>query len=181
MKAMVDAADCELAELNELSVPNESELEHPSRGVEHEWVPSPSQVVIGELIGVKDDACTALVLFAGQSGTAAVPARTILSLHGRDIGNQVALAFDGADVSRPIVLGVLRRPEGSARIAESAPATVEADGERLIVTAREQLILRCGGASITLTREGKVLIEGSFVSTRSAGVNRIRGGSVQIN
>jgi hypothetical protein len=58
---------------------------------------------------------------------------------------------------------------------------VDADGERLIVTAREQLVLRCGDARITLTKAGKVLIEGKFVSSRSSGVNRIKGGSVQIN
>ena len=42
-------------------------------------------------------------------------------------------------------------------------------------------MLRCGKASITLTREGKVLIKGAYLSSRSSGVNRIKGGSVQIN
>jgi hypothetical protein len=49
------------------------------------------------------------------------------------------------------------------------------------MTAREQLVLRCGAASITLTRDGKVLIQGAYVSHRSSGVMRIKGGSVQIN
>jgi hypothetical protein len=47
--------------------------------------------------------------------------------------------------------------------------------------APEQLVLRCGKASITLTKAGKVLIEGSYVSSKSTGVNRIKGGSVQLN
>jgi hypothetical protein len=51
----------------------------------------------------------------------------------------------------------------------------------LIVSAREQLILRCGAASITLTKSGKVLIQGAYVSSTSTGVNRIKGGSVQLN
>jgi len=42
-------------------------------------------------------------------------------------------------------------------------------------------VLRCGKASITLTREGKVLIHGSYISSRSTGVNRVKGGSVQLN
>jgi len=46
---------------------------------------------------------------------------------------------------------------------------------------KDQLVLRCGRASITLTAAGKVLIEGAYVSSRSTGVNRIKGGSVQIN
>ena len=53
--------------------------------------------------------------------------------------------------------------------------------ERLIVTAKEQVVIRCGKASITLTRAGKVLIQGEYVLSRSAGVNRVKGGSVQLN
>ena len=58
---------------------------------------------------------------------------------------------------------------------------VDADGQRLIVNAKEQLVLRCGKASITLTQSGKVLIDGTYVLNRSSGVNRIKGGSVQLN
>jgi hypothetical protein len=58
---------------------------------------------------------------------------------------------------------------------------VDCDGDRLIVTAKEQLVLRCGAASITLTKAGKVLIRGAYVSSTSTGVNRINGGSVQLN
>jgi hypothetical protein len=42
-------------------------------------------------------------------------------------------------------------------------------------------VLQCGKASITLTKAGKVLIQGSYVSSRSTGVNRVKGGSVQLN
>jgi hypothetical protein len=60
---------------------------------------------------------------------------------------------------------------------------VEADseGRRVVVTAKEQLVLRCGKASITLTSAGKLIIQGAYVSSRSTGVLRIKGGSVQIN
>ena len=55
------------------------------------------------------------------------------------------------------------------------------DGDRLILTAHEQIVLRCGEASITLTRAGKVLIKGAYVVSRSTGMNRIQGGVVHIN
>jgi hypothetical protein len=42
-------------------------------------------------------------------------------------------------------------------------------------------VLKCGNASITLTKAGKILVEGTYVSNRSSGVMRIKGGSVQIN
>jgi hypothetical protein len=49
------------------------------------------------------------------------------------------------------------------------------------VHAKEQVVLKCGKASITLTKAGKVLIQGSYVLSRSSGINRVKGGSVQIN
>lgn len=58
---------------------------------------------------------------------------------------------------------------------------LESDGERLVLTAEREIVLRCGRASLTLTRAGKVLIRGAYVLSRSSGVNRIKGGSVQIN
>jgi hypothetical protein len=58
---------------------------------------------------------------------------------------------------------------------------VETDGERLVFSAEKEIVLRCGESSITLTRAGKILIRGAYVLTRSSGVNRIQGGSVQIN
>jgi hypothetical protein len=49
------------------------------------------------------------------------------------------------------------------------------------VQAAEELVLRCGDASITLTRAGKIILRGTYLLSRSSGVNRIKGGSVQIN
>ena len=51
----------------------------------------------------------------------------------------------------------------------------------LDVSAGEQVTLRCGKASLTLTAPGKVLLRGAYVSSRSSGVNRIVGRSVQID
>ena len=49
------------------------------------------------------------------------------------------------------------------------------------MTARKQLTLRCGKSSITLTAAGKIIIRGKYIVSRSSGVHRIKGGSVQIN
>jgi uncharacterized protein (DUF2345 family) len=73
------------------------------------------------------------------------------------------------------------RTEQQAPESSTGNVDVEADGERLVVSARQQLVLRCGKARITLTRAGKVLVEGTYISSRSSGVNRIRGGSVHLN
>lgn len=146
-------------------------------------------VLMGTLLAMTDNGQTPLVSFPGQPGAAALRASTVVDLHGPHIGQSVVLMFEGGDVYRPIVMGVVRgaagNPTGAAGAwpLEQQPATVhvDADGQRLIVEARNQLVLRCGKASITLTAAGKVLIEGAYVQSRSTGVNRIKGGSVQLN
>ena len=138
-------------------------------------------VVTGELIAIADEGQTPLVRFAGLIGSAAVRARSAIDVHGALRGKSVVLVFEAADPARPIVMGVLRGAHGWPMPDPPAQVEVEADGERMLVSARDQLVLRCGEASITLTCAGKVLIQGSYVSSRSTGVNWIKGGSVQLN
>jgi len=59
--------------------------------------------------------------------------------------------------------------------------TVHVDGKRVVLEGQEEVVLKCGEASITLTRNGKVVIRGKYLLSRSSGVNRILGGSVQVN
>jgi hypothetical protein len=49
------------------------------------------------------------------------------------------------------------------------------------VSAEREIVLRCGDASITLTRAGKVIIKGRYVVSRSTGYNKIKGATVDIN
>ena len=140
-----------------------------------------SGVLIGELIAMTDNGRTPLVLYPGQPGTAAISARCVVDLQGVHIGKRLALMFEAGDPRRPIVMGVLREEGGWPLEERPARVEVDADGERMIVSAKEQLVLRCGKSSITLTKAGKVLIQGAYVLSRSSGVNRIKGGSVQIN
>jgi Domain of unknown function (DUF6484) len=140
-----------------------------------------SGIVVGELVAIKGESCTPLVLYPGQAGSAAMAARSVVDLHSVHIGKQVALMFESSNPEKPIVVGVVRPYGGWPLEHGDGQVEVQADGARLVVSAREQLVLRCGNASITLTKAGKVLIDGTYVSTRSSGVNRIKGGSVQIN
>jgi hypothetical protein len=137
-------------------------------------------VIIGELLAIANDGKSPLIIYPGQPGTAALRARTVLDLHGAHIGQSVVLQFEGGDPALPIVMGVLRQADNQPL---DAPGNVQidADGTRMVVSAKEQMVLQCGKASITLTKAGKVLIHGSYVSSRSTGVNRIKGGSVQLN
>lgn len=138
-------------------------------------------IIVGELVGFAEGGRTPLVIIPGQPGTAALAARSVVDLHGAHIGKQVVLMFEATAPRKAIVMGVLSDEPGWPPEAGSAQVVVDADGERLIVSAKDQLVLRCGLASITLTKAGKVLIRGTFVASSSSGVNRVKGGSVQLN
>lgn len=137
-------------------------------------------VITGQFLGFNKQQMP-LVVFPGQDGTAAIEARTITQLYNVAFGSDVVLQFDQGDVSKPIVLGVIQNPQRPTSEIDGQQLEVDADGNRLQINAREQLILRCGNASITLTKAGKVLIKGNYLSSRATGTHRIKGGCVQIN
>jgi hypothetical protein len=138
-------------------------------------------VTVAELLAIVDDGRVPLVRFAGQVTQDPVRARTTIDLHGAHVGGSVLLVFEDGLRTQPIVIGLLRHPAGWPLDPQPARVHLEADGARMVVEARDQLVLRCGKASVTLTRAGKVLIQGSYVSTQSTGVTRVKGASVQIN
>ena len=138
-------------------------------------------VLVGELLAIVDDGCSPLVRYSGSDIERTIRARSIVDLNGPHIGAQVLLIFEGGKAELPIVIGVLRQPRSWPEATAPSAVQVDADGERLVVSAADQLVLRCGKSSITLTKAGKVLIEGSYLLSRSTGVNRIKGGSVQLN
>lgn len=141
-------------------------------------------IVIGRLAGL-DPAGAPLVDHPLNASGSPLPSRTTVFLGPDRVGHDLALGFEGGDPAKPIVLGVIYRPDASAgerpdRRTDKA-AEVKVDGERVLLSAEKEIVLRCGDASLTLTRAGKVLIRGEYILTRSSGVNRIKGGSVQIN
>lgn len=144
-------------------------------------------VVIGKLCKIADHGLS-LVDFPQNPGIKPIAARTTIALSADDLGREVVLMFEEGDSHKPIVTGLLQplkqiKENGKAngRLTEEKPLDVEVDGERLTLTAQKEIVLRCGEASITLTRAGKILLRGTYVLSRASGANRIKGGSVQIN
>jgi hypothetical protein len=68
-------------------------------------------------------------------------------------------------------------------VEQNAPQVIEADvdGRRVRVIAQDEIVLQCGEASITLRRNGRIVIKGTYIETSSEGTNRIKGGQVRIN
>lgn len=58
---------------------------------------------------------------------------------------------------------------------------IRVDGKRIEIEGAAEIVLRCGEASITLRRNGRLILRGTYVESRSRGTNRIKGGTVLIN
>jgi hypothetical protein len=111
-----------------------------------------------------------------------VAGRTTVSLLRHQIGSSVVVLFEQGDLRRPIVVGVLQDPHAlpSAQVP-AALVSAQVDDQKVVLTAEREIVLKCGEASITLTRAGKVLIKGTYVLSRSSGYNKIKGAAVDIN
>jgi hypothetical protein len=138
-------------------------------------------VVTGTLVGLALSDRTPLITYPGIPDSAAVPARTIVDLSADHVGQQVVVVFERGDVSRPIIMGRIRNADGGHRCEPLEGVRVDVDEDRLVISAKQQIVLQCGRASITLTRAGKILLKGAYVSTSSTGINRIRGAAIQLN
>jgi len=143
--------------------------------------PNLEGVTIGVLVSL-DEKQKPLVVFPANPQENAILARTTVRLNNDDIGKEVALLFEQGDPRYPLIIGRIQKPITAppSTSTEQSPQ-VELDEEHLVLSAKQSITLKCGKASITLTKSGKVLLRGSYLLSRSSGVNRIKGGSVQIN
>ncbi len=135
-----------------------------------------SGVIIGKVVGW-DSEGRVVVDHPGNKTGKPLPATSAASLDTHAVGREAALMFLGGDPLRPIIIGLIEQ----SVTPPSPMKTASVDGKQLVFTAEEEIVFRCGEASITLTKAGKVLIRGAYLLSRSSGVNRIKGGSVQIN
>jgi hypothetical protein len=142
-------------------------------------------VVVGTFSGLGEDG-QPLVVYDGIDPERPLPALSAVQLTDFDSGRQAALSFIGGDPCQPMILGLIHQPTSAQADRPKARTSnpeldVALDGERVILSADKEIVLKCGKSSITLTQAGKIIIKGAYLSNTSSGVNRIKGGSVQIN
>ncbi len=159
---------------------------------------APGEIIIGTLTGFNKEV-QPLVNFKDNPVDHPLVALTTQSVSPAHIGRQVALLFANANLQSPVIMGLIHSPLQDMLENYQQPATHEStdenielettlkvddvhiDGKKIVFTAEEEIVLKCGESSITLTKAGKVLIRGKYLLNRSTGVNRIMGGSVQVN
>ncbi|PKM46539.1 MAG: hypothetical protein CVV05_02355 [Gammaproteobacteria bacterium HGW-Gammaproteobacteria-1] len=158
---------------------------------------SPGEIIIGSLTGI-DAKGQPLVLYPGIPAAQPIAAISTLGLTHQHTGRQVALLFANGDPQKPVIMGLIHSPLHDLLLAQPVAPAISADpitavlatdpardltidGKRLVIEGKEEIVLKCGEASITLTKAGKILIRGKYLLNRSAGLIRLLGGSVQIN
>lgn len=168
--------------------------------------PSHGELVLGTITAISESghAVVCYNIEGLQEQASAIATIKLLSQH---IGRQVGLLFTKSPEQIPVIVGLIHNPlSGILDSIEVAKQSIESeddkavfehsnpisskkesaqsavvDGERVVIEGKEEIVLKCGEASITLSKNGKISIRGKYLLNRSTGVNRIMGGSVQVN
>jgi len=164
---------------------------------------APGEIIIGVFSGLNTQG-EPLVNFAYNKADHPLVAISSLGLIPAQTGRQVALLFVDGNLEKPMIMGLIHSqldeilenfeltvpgnepvdnliPETHNEEVPSKTEDAYLDGKRVVLEGKEEIVLKCGEASITLTKAGKILIRGKYLLNRSTGVNRIMGGSVQVN
>lgn len=164
---------------------------------------APGEIIIGVFSGLNEQG-NPLVNFAYNNASSPIIAISSISLKPAQVGRQVALLFVDGDLNKPMIIGLIHSQldeildnlelsipdteevdlvQAESDLEKTTPQSNDAflDGKRVVLEGKEEIVLKCGEASITLTKAGKILIRGKYLLNRSSGVNRIMGGSVQVN
>lgn len=99
----------------------------------------------------------------------------------------VLLTFESNNLKKPIIIGCLHDTYSAAvnnqdpNISTWQDKDVYIDGEKIVIHAKEEIILKCGNSSLSLRKDGKILLKGAKVTSRASDTNKIKGSSVNIN
>lgn len=145
----------------------------------------PAAAYIGHIGELRNDG-SLTVIYPGI--TTPIPAR-LAAAATRDrietailLQQSVVLLFEQGDPQRPIIIGFLSSGVDGGPTQHASPSIeADVDGKRVRVSGQDEIVLECGQASITLRRNGRVIIRGTHVESNSEGTNRIKGGQVRIN
>ena len=121
------------------------------------------------------------------------PAKLLSGINRKEIsvsgqrGREVLLVFEKGNPDRPVIIGLMEdRLEDiiSFEVTKEdvpAPQHVLIDGKQITIEAEDEVLLKCGKGSILIRKDGKIIIKGTDLLSRSTGPQRIRGASVNVN
>jgi hypothetical protein len=143
------------------------------------------QALSGHLAGVDDEG---RLLFRPEGSEQVVPVAIGLEITDGALvraarSGRRALVLRTSDPHPRWVLAGLVRERVSAEARAAAPGelAVKVDGEVVRVEGRHQIELSCGKASLTLRADGRVVLSGVHVITKSHGAVKIKGATIALN
>lgn len=128
----------------------------------------PVTASVGRVVAIEVNGDVLVDFRGNQLGPIRARVATNETLDSKD--EPVLLLFENGDQRLPIIVGV---PRFGAR--RRAPK------RQLVFEAGEEITIACGNSSITLRRDGRVVIKGTELVSRASGTNKIRGATVQLN
>lgn len=141
-----------------------------------ESVPEVASVVLGRIVALTPQNAP-LVQYERSPGNVARLALQTFEIKAEHIGRQVTLQFVDGDVMQPVVAGIVWDGQAST----STTVDLSVDSDKLTLSAKREIVLKCGKASITLKRNGTIVVHGTNLESRASGVNKIRGRAIQLN
>jgi hypothetical protein len=172
------------------------------------WTSEPKNFCVGRIVKITEEG-QALVDFPGNL-MGPVRARSVMeqtpaagqdSHYQKNLSNQenlsVLLVFENGNSSLPIIVGIIhdklypasppdspQRPSSPQRevvLPVDRPREGIVDGHKIVFDAREEIVLHCGKSSVTLRKDGKIVIKGAQIVSRASSLNKIKGAAVKIN
>lgn len=131
-------------------------------------------LVAGHVAALAGDDGVAVVLGDGRRMECA-------RLYTSDAGLTLAAGDEVMVMRQPDGTGVVVGRIGPSHAAAAAVEPSSAVPDELVIEAGTCLTLRVGGGSITLREDGRILVKGTDLVSHATRMNRIRGGSVDIN
>ncbi len=143
------------------------------------------EALTGHLAGIDGDG---RVLFRPEGAEQAVPVAIALEISDGALvraarnGRRAFVLRTGGDSPRWLLAGLVRERVGAkARDAGPGQLEVKVDGETVKVEAQQQIELSCGKSSLVLRADGRVVLSGVYVVTKSNGPVKIKGATIALN
>ena len=123
----------------------------------------------------------------------AKPARLVSGLDRNElikdeyVGREVLVVFPEGNTDIPVIIALMENPIDQLVSLEieddekKQEKDFKIDGKQVTIEAENEIVMKCGKASILLRNDGKIIIKGTHLLSRSSGPNRIKGASVGIN
>jgi hypothetical protein len=128
-------------------------------------------VVVGEVVDRRPDGAISVDYPKNTRGP--VLARTLTE--DVYLGAKVLLAFEMGMSNLPIVLGIVHDRAGVRG------RTIRLNADRIVLDAKDEIVLQCGESGIQARRNGTVHLKGKDVVSHATRTNRVRGATVRIN